>query len=210
MLTINRLIWSSLLVCLFSSPMLAADNGSYYERGHAALNDAWDFEAQAVRMGYSANSKLKWQEKALDAYQKALDLFSAANKEDTDNYKSYSMSGLILRRLGRYEEAMASYRKALELNPRDFRTLEYSGEALVDVNRLGEAKQVYFTLMNENAGLAADLLAYLKMWLLRHDPTISPSLTTDEYQAAQRWLDERAMITKQLSTSSGESSRPWK
>jgi tetratricopeptide (TPR) repeat protein len=209
MISMARLVGAFFLVRFLIMPVLADEAAHNYERGHAALNDAWDFEAQSIRMGYSANSKLKYQEQAVAAYHNALRLFTAAAAEDPANYKAYSMSGLVLRRLGRYEEAMADYRKALDVNPKDFRTLEYNGEALVDVGQLKEAQQVYYKLMNENVALAADLLAYMKMWLAKHNPSTQVAVSGDEFSATQLWLDERIPITNQQSTQN-DSSMPWK
>lgn len=180
-----------------------------YEQGHQALNEAWDMEAQSVRMGYSSNAKLKYKQRAADSYHEALDYFEQAIAADPDNYQAHSIRGLVLRKLGRHQEALDAYGNALAVNEEDLATVEYRGEAYVELGRFEDAKAAYLELVNQNTQLSQDLLAFMQMWLSRPDPAQQQLLGTEEYQELVAWLEERTDISQTLAMSEASADRSW-
>lgn len=180
-----------------------------YEQGHAVLNDAWDMEAQAVRMGYSSGAKLDYRERAMESYQTALELFEKSIAADADNYQAHSIRGLVLRKLGRHEEALASYNQALSINEKDLPTVEYLAEAYVELGEFDKAKSAYLDLVNQNTDLAEDLLAFMQMWIARPDPAQQALLQTEKYQDLTAWLEERKAISQSLALSSNSAAQNW-
>lgn len=180
-----------------------------YEQGHAALNEAWDMEAQSVRMGYSANAKLKYQQRAADSYHAALANFEQAIAADPDNYQAHSIRGLVLRKLGRHQEALDAYGNALAVNEEDLATVEYRAEAYVELGRFDDAKAAYFELVKQNTHLSQDLLAFMQMWLNRPDPAQQQLLGTQEYQNLVAWLEERTGISQTLAMSEASADQNW-
>ena len=56
------------------------------------------------------------------------------------------MRGYATRKLGRWDEGMALYEKALALDPDNINTHEYKGEAFVVAGRMDQAKAELATL----------------------------------------------------------------
>jgi|WetSurMetagenome_2_1015567.scaffolds.fasta_scaffold245963_2 tetratricopeptide (TPR) repeat protein len=99
-------------------------------------------------------------EKALDAYQKALDL-------DAGNTDAYYNSGLILFKLARIDEALARFEGALKLRPEDPASLEMAGRCYINKADFGKAveyleKAKTGTTDPERAKFLDELIAKLK------------------------------------------------
>ena len=180
-----------------------------YEQGHIALNQAWDMEAQAMRMGYSSGAKLDYRQRAMDSYQTALSLFEQTIAADPKHYQAHSIRGLVLRKMGRHAEALEAYGNALAINEEDLPTVEYLAEAYVELGRFEEAKAAYFELVNQNTDLAQDLLAFMQMWLDRPDPAQQALVQTAEYQELASWLEERLEISQSLAMTSSSAAQNW-
>jgi hypothetical protein len=71
-------------------------------------------------------------------YEAALELLSSVKR--TDDAMVYTMLGFTTRKLGRWDEGMAIYRKALAIDPINPNTHEYIGEAYVTVGRIDLAQ----------------------------------------------------------------------
>ena len=52
----------------------------------------------------------------------------------------YTMRGFTLRKLGRYQEGVAFYDKALAINPNNVNTHEYMGEYYVEIGKIELAR----------------------------------------------------------------------
>ena len=59
---------------------------------------------------------------------------------------AHSMLGYAWRKLGDYDQSLAAYATALELNPRNRGALEYLGEAYLDLGRHDDARAVVVRL----------------------------------------------------------------
>lgn len=71
-------------------------------------------------------------------YEAALELLSSVKR--TDDAMVYTMLGFTNRKLGRWDEGMAIYRKALAIDPTNPNTHEYIGEAYITVGRVDLAQ----------------------------------------------------------------------
>ena len=93
-------------------------------------------------------------------FQKALPLFEQALRVDPDNPDILNMLAHSQRKIGMIDEALANYKKALELRPRFPEAHEYLGEAYIQA-----ALREVETLKNEgNDGKEEleDLSAFIK------------------------------------------------
>ena len=90
-------------------------------------------------------------------------------------------SGYTQRKLGSYDDSLASYAKALELKPGYPEALEYRGEAYLRLNRIHDAKQAYLDLFAGNRKIAATLLESMKEWIKAQQGShvVDASVVTD-------------------------------
>ena len=96
---------------------------------------------------------------ALEArYDAALALLRAA--DDSKNLRILNYTGYVLRKSGRPEEALAYYRRALELDPGYIDARSYLGQALLD---MGDAAGAEEQLMEIRRRGARDSYAYVAL-----------------------------------------------
>ncbi|MGC1460052.1 MAG: tetratricopeptide repeat protein [Steroidobacteraceae bacterium] len=109
--------------------------------------------------------------------------------------EAWNALGYTQRRLGSYDDALASYAKALELKPGYPEALEYRGEAYLRLNRVQDAKQAYLDLFSTNRKIAATLLEAMKTWLKTQQG--SHQVGASELTDLQQWVQERSQIATQ-------------
>lgn len=92
-------------------------------------------------------------------YADALHLLSAIHR--TDDSMVYTMIGFSKRKLGKFDEGMAMYKKALVIDPNNPNTHEYMGEAYISIGRIDLAElelgEVEKGCGNQNCEQFADL-----------------------------------------------------
>src|SRR5690348_8058532 len=76
-------------------------------------------------------------------YPAALKAFAAALKLRPNDADALAATGYVLRRQGRFDEAIAAMRRALVLDPRDSHVADNLGETSAAVGRTAEAAQLY-------------------------------------------------------------------
>src|SRR5690348_2961880 len=76
-------------------------------------------------------------------YPAALKAFAAALKLRPNDADALAATGYVLRRQGRFDEAIAAMRRALVLDPRDSHVADNLGETCAAVGRTAEAAQFY-------------------------------------------------------------------
>src|SRR5580692_12055394 len=91
---------------------------------------------------------------AKDAYASARAKLQALIARSPQFAAAWNSLGYTQRKLGSYDDALASYGKALELRPGYAEALEYRGEAFLRLNRLHDAKQAYLDLFATNRTIA--------------------------------------------------------
>ena len=164
-----------------------------YERGVRYVKRALELEQEAGAPPPGERPALP--EPAVAEYRRALRQFDSAISRQSDMHEIHSDRGFVLRKLGDYEGALASYDRALELAPGFAPAIEYRGEAYLELGRLEEAKTAYLALAVDEPNLAQTLLAKMRSWLARqrenaegHDPAT--------VEAFGRWVEERDRLAQ--------------
>src|SRR5207237_5983200 len=124
----------------------------------------------------------------------ALAAYEEARKRLPNSALVYEYLGFILRRLGRWQEAEASYKKAMELDPRDVQLLTSVGnefylylrrfdDALASIDR---ALQVAPDAIGEHANKAVVLQAAGRLDEARREIALVPDDVLDDWVVAAR------------------------
>lgn len=93
-----------------------------------------------------------------ERYDAALGLLQGA--EDPENLRVLNYTGYVLRKMGRAEQALAYYRRALEIDPGYIDARSYLGQALLD---MGDAAGAEEQLMEIRRRGARDSYAYVAL-----------------------------------------------
>jgi tetratricopeptide (TPR) repeat protein len=109
--------------------------------------------------------------------------------------EAWNSLGYTQRKLGSYDDSLASYAKALDLKPGYPEALEYRGEAYLRLNRLPDAKQAYLDLFAKNRAIAATLLESMKVWIKAQQS--ARTVDAGELTDLQQWVQERSQIATQ-------------
>ncbi|AFZ18871.1 tetratricopeptide repeat protein [Allocoleopsis franciscana] len=120
-----------------------------YEEAIDTYNQAFFLEATAQENRFKAHALLGREQELLDAYDQQLSEFSEGDNSPNPYGETpdwiWRRKGDVLMQSERYEEALAAYQKAFELNP-DWHDLAVN-DAL---GKLNYAQQDIFTLLLEN------------------------------------------------------------
>jgi tetratricopeptide (TPR) repeat protein len=104
--------------------------------------------------------------------------------------------GYSQRKLGDYDTALASYERALTLQPGYPEATEYRGEAYLALGRLDDAKQAYLDLFATNRALADTLITAMKKWIAAQSAGANPAAAAE----LAKWVEERAQIAAQTAS----------
>ena len=77
---------------------------------------------------------------AANEYKQALSALSNVIADEPENADAWNLKGFSHRKIGAYEAAEQAYLKALELNPKHTRAMEYMGELYLTLNQLDKAE----------------------------------------------------------------------
>src|SRR5580658_9147313 len=132
---------------------------------------------------------------AHDAYASARAKLQSLVARSPQFAEAWNALGYTQRKLGSYDDALASYSKALDLKPGYPEALEYRGEAFLRLNRIHDAKQAYLDLFVGDRKIAATLLESMQAWITAQQVsrTVDASVLTD----LQQWVQERSQIATQ-------------
>jgi tetratricopeptide (TPR) repeat protein len=132
---------------------------------------------------------------AHDAYASARTKLQSLVGRSPQLAEAWNALGYTQRKLGSYDDALASYAKALELKPGYPEALEYRGEAYLRLNRIQDAKQTYLDLFSGNRKIAATLLESMKAWIKTQQG--AHQVDASELQDLKDWVQERSQIATQ-------------
>jgi tetratricopeptide (TPR) repeat protein len=185
---------------------------SAYNSGVHSIKKAQEYDADAAKA--STPEKIaKAHDKAQKYYHDSLPDFIDAVRQQPGMYEAWNYLGFASRHLGRYDDALSAYNKALEINPKYSNAIEYRGEAYLGLNKVEDAKAAYMTLFADSRPLADELMAAMHRWAdaRRQD---SQGVSTEDLDAFAKWLDERSGIAAQTASlaigSRGTlASKPW-
>lgn len=179
----------------------------YYQGGSKRLDK---IAKMSEEMKAKPQDAAKMQARMNKELEKAAADFKRAVSYDANLYQAHSELGFTLRKLGRYDESLAAYDRALELQPGFAPAIEYRAEAYLGLNRLDDAKQAYTMLFSGDRERADVLLNAMKSWV---DQRQSDSAGADPQQVDDfaKWVEQRQTIHRQTSsmTSSTSTVRSW-
>src|SRR5213075_837812 len=137
--------------------------------------------------------------------------FNRAVKTEDKMYQAYSELGFCLRKLGRFDESLQAYEKALTIEPRWAPAIEYRAEAFLGLNRIDDAKAAYTVLFDGDRVRADILFDAMKGWVGEHRANAN-GVDAAQLDAFAKWVDTRAAIHAQTAastTASRDGIRSW-
>ena len=141
-------------------------------------------------------------------YEAALKDFQTAAAAAPDNYRAHNGAGYSLRKLGKYEQALASYERALAIVPASTEAIEYRAEAYLALNRVSDAQQAYMHLFVHDRAASNVLMTAMKAWVAkqRAAPVGMEPATLDAFDG---WVRERDALAAAV-VNLGHNSPDWK
>lgn len=188
--------FASALLCAaplaWSIPSPSLDDGSAPTAATSPQDSAVYSDALALM---KKADDMAGQPGARDAYASARAKLQSLVARSPQIAEAWNALGYTQRKLGSYDDALASYAKALDLKPGYPEALEYRGEAYLRLNRIQDAKQTYLDLFAGNRKIAAVLLESMKSWLKTEHAGagVDASVVTD----LKDWVQERTRIATQ-------------
>ena len=178
-----------------------------YNNGIEKRDKAWELEKKAAA-ATDAGERAKLEARAQKEYGKAIRAFRSATESDPSMHQAFSSLGYALRKTGEFEESLAAYDQALQLEPGYAEAIEYRAEAFLGLNRLDEAKQAYMQLFRDDRERADELMSAMQRWVdqRRADPQGLESLAIEEFSV---WVEERRSVAASTATLPGGSDRAW-
>ena len=176
------------------------EDGSSAPKITASAQDAVVYSDALVLM--KKGDALGARPDAHDAYASARAKLQSLVARSPQFAEAWNSLGYTQRKLGAYDDALASYAKALDLKPGYPEALEYRGEAYLRLNRIHDAKQAYLDLFASNRKIAATLLEAMKVWLKA--PPGAHAADPSEVSDLQQWVQERSQIAAQTAALSRE------
>lgn len=154
----------------------------------------------------------KKQEELRANMNKGLEAAAADFQRATDNdprmFQAYSELGFTLRKLGRYDESLAAYEKALAIEPGFSPALEYRAEAYLGLGRLDDVKSTYMTLFDGDRPKADVLMTSMNSWLAAQKT--KPTVDATQLDAFGKWVESRQTIAGQVpAVASADTFRSW-
>ena len=160
-----------------------------YTAGQKSLDKARGYTLEAQQAS-NPDKKARLEEKASDAYYKALDLFTEALSNRGDLAEAWNGAGYAHLHIGAYGEALDDYNHALQLRPDDHDAEFNRAEACLNLGRTDDARLAYLALTAHAREKADQLMYDMQRWLAlrRTDPQ---GFRPAELDAFQRWIDEQ-------------------
>ena len=179
----------------------------HYNAGLSLRNKGWKLEEKAAQSD-SEKKRAKYKKKMIKRYERAIKEFRLATRKNQEFHQAFSDLGYVLRRTGKYTEALAAYEQALALAPTYTEAIEYRGEAYLGLDRVDDAKQAYLHLFSEDRPRAEELLDAMRGWVSKRqaDPGDLAANTVREFA---NWVAQRAEIAQQIPSVSQLQKRKW-
>ena len=131
-------------ITFYSSLLFAAGSGGGETKTTASTGlkaaTKFDIGKKWVSKAKKFEKKNK-QNKAKNAYKKAIKNLLDSNNQDPSNPDTLNLLGFSHRKIGDYDNAEIYYAMGLEIDPKHIGINEYMGELFVVTNRIDEAKK---------------------------------------------------------------------
>ncbi len=173
-------------------PLPVSEQGAIdaYTAGYASILRAEHAENLAAASSSEEERKAA-QRRAQEAYRASLPHFTSATRLDHAMHEAYTYLGYANRKLGRYEESLAAYKQALQINPDTPYAIECQGETFLALNRVAEAQFNFLRLYALDTYSARKLLKAMRAWLEANKA--KPPAGVD-VPALTAWIAEREAV----------------
>lgn len=177
-----------------------------YQRGVKSRDKALAFEQEAAGQD-DQKKQQKLVNKAQKEYARAQKQFEKTIDTLPGAFEAHSDLGFVLRKQGYYDQSLATYNRALALNPEYMPAIEYRGEAYLALNQLDKAKDAYMVLFRQDRKMADVLMLAMQAWL-KTAPT-NAEITDAAKQEFSQWVAERLNLSAQTYDLSPTGLNPW-
>ncbi len=164
------------VICLFSFLILISMNvyasesdsddvDANNEKANRSFNSGIDHLHKAKQIlivgdsAFAYNYRATSDAKAKKEYEKAVDAFKETLEHNPAMKEAYNNLGFCYRKLGKLDESLKSYKRALKFDPEFAQALEYLGETYLAMDDLENANINLFKLTNLKSAYA-DTLAH--------------------------------------------------
>ena len=177
-------------------PVPVSEQGAIdaYTAGYASILRAEHAENLAAAASNEAERKTALGD-AQKAYQASLPDFASAVRLDESMHEAYTYMGYANRKLGRYDEALSAYERALKINPDTTFAIEYQGEAFLGLNRIDEARFNFLRLYALDQNQAAKLLRAMRAWMQANEAQPPAGI---DMPALAAWMAEKSETLKSV------------
>jgi tetratricopeptide (TPR) repeat protein len=163
-----------------------------FENAKKHLDEAKNLEAR-LEKATTPDERKELADDLHDEYDDARGDLEFVVRKQPKSYPALSELGFSLRKLGRFDDSLEAYDKALALKPGYAPAIEYRGEAYLELNRLAEARGAWEKLSNLDPELADQLLAKMQRWLVRQKEHRNGEIESDALGEFEAWLSERKL-----------------
>jgi len=164
-----------------------------YDRGLGHRDKAWKLEEKAASTS-DAGQKTKLEAKVRKEWDKAIRAFRSATDADSAMHQAFGSLGYALRKTGQFQESLAAYNQALQLQPDYMEAIEYRAEAFLGLNRLDEAKGAYMQLFRDDRERAEELMDAMQRWVEMRQAD-SAGLEPSTVEEFSLWVEERSEVS---------------
>lgn len=137
-----------------------------------AFNDAVKRIDKAAKIGlkddttYSYNYRITSDQRTRLEYERAVKDLQKAIELKTDFKEAHNNLGFCYRKLGKLNESLAAYDKAIALDPNFLQAREYRGETYLALNRLEDAQKELKFLQDAKSDFAVQLAMSIELYKL--------------------------------------------
>jgi len=163
-----------------------------FENAKKHLEEAKKLEAR-LEKATTPDEREDLAEDIHDEYDDARGDLEYVVKKQPKSYPAQSELGFALRKLGRFDDSLEAYDKALAMKPGYAPAIEYRGEAYLELGRLTDARAAWEKLSNLDAELADQLLAKMQHWMARQKAHPNGEIESDALGEFEAWLSERKL-----------------
>jgi tetratricopeptide (TPR) repeat protein len=163
-----------------------------FERAKQHFEEAKTLEAR-LEAATSPDEREDLEDEIHDHYDDARGDLEYVVRKQPKSYPAQSELGFALRRLGRFDDSLEAYDRALEIKPGYAPAIEYRGEAYLELGRLSDARAAWEKLSSLDAELADMLLGKMQRWLARQKSSPSAGVTPEALGEFESWLAERKL-----------------
>ena len=179
-----------------------------YNRGIGMRDKAWKLQDK-LEATTNDKARAKLENKIDKQYRGAEKHFELAVEHNPGLFEAHSDLCYCKRKLGNYDGSLASYDRALDIEPRYGKAVEYRAETYMALGRLDEAKQAYMQLFGGARPLADKLLEAMRAWIGDQRENGGRAVDGATLHEFADWVTERAEIAGQTESISQLRNHDW-